>query len=353
MINITIPSGRYSLEELRTILSKSLTTDRDVELFITAMQQTNQLIEVERNTLETATKRAIKRRTPLYVTIPPESTVENRENAISVFRWTYYTTSSGEKLPRIAIRAGINWIKKHGYPLSAVLYKIYKNGEWVNIPERPTLFAGKGRYPTTIEAWRAEIPRGIVRKYGITNETPVKLRLENITINYQTTLTLWGYTMGAMISFGETKGGSMNRDLQLLGEDFVSPVTITLQEDIKNAGDKIINTLEDWLEGYDKEYYSMLVKTDQDDRLGITVPHVGEMLEPLVGEEAEIARIQFLDNDRYANTTVAIAQTDTPYSRIPPLSAFKTIVDNMNYERKEARGETKLIQTVLINREGY
>ncbi|HDL59894.1 MAG TPA: hypothetical protein ENH14_00395, partial [candidate division WOR-3 bacterium] len=91
MIEIIIPSGRYTREELFDKLSRYFKTDEDLEMFITAMQETNQIVEVEPNVFETTAKREVKRRVPLYLTIPPEDEVMgDRINQIYVFRWTYY-----------------------------------------------------------------------------------------------------------------------------------------------------------------------------------------------------------------------------------------------------------------------
>ena len=358
MIRITIPSGRYTLEELRKRLEKRFKTDEDLEAFITAMQETNQLIELKEEEKEeeekgkpvfvTAERRAVKRVTPKYLRVPPEEEVMgDRINRIYVFRWTYYTYK-GRKLPRIAIRAGKNWVEKYGIPERAILYAIEKEGRKIRIPERPVLRPAVPRYPETIEAYRAEIPRAIVRKYGITRDTPCYVRLEYLVTHYYATLQLWGYVIQVMISFGETKGGVNPRTLELIGSNMVYPTSREIIRDMRESGEKVETLLRRWIEEFNPEYARLLELSDE---AGTTVTELpdyrkgkGTEAIPLKEREERIARIEFLDPNRGIDTQIAIYETYKPFDHIPPLSAFRKVVkDTIIYGLVEARGVTKLL----------
>ena len=358
MIEITIPSGRYTREELFDKLSRYFKTDEDLEMFITAMQETNQIVEVEPNVFETTAKREVKRRVPLYLTIPPEDEVMgDRINQIYVFRWTYYTYK-GRKLPRIAIRAGANWIKKHGTPLRATLLKIYKDGRWINIPEKPVMLPGTPRYPRTIEAYRAEIPREIVRKYGITRDTPLRVKLETLVTNYLATLRLWGYAITCMIFFGETKGKANPRNLELLGEDFVYETRRNIREMLKAKSDKTMSLLLKWLEKIDLEYRGVLERCIDDNTATIQKPLEGVQPTPLKEEEGRIAKMKFLDLDRAENRQIiAFYQSKHLLKDIPEsLDVFEEVELAINKHLQEARKNSamrKYMQTKLKNKEGF
>jgi len=370
MIEITIPSGRYTREELFDKLSKYFETDEDLEMFITAMQETNQLIELkeEEKTEEekgkiifaTAEKKKVKRTTPLYLNIPPESEIaeEDRINQISVFRYTYYT-ERGEKKPRIAIRAGANWIKKHGTPQSVTLIKIFKDGKWIKIPEKPTFYPTKSpRYPKTIEAFRAEIPREIVRKYGITENTPLRVKMEMMVTGYLTTLKLWGYAITCMIFFGETKGKANPRNLELLGEDFVYETRRNIREMLKAKSDKTMSLLLKWLEKIDLEYRGVLERCIDDNTATIQKPLEGVQPTPLKEEEGRIAKMKFLDLDRAENRQIiAFYQSKYLLKDIPEsLNVFEEVELEINKHLQEARKNSamrKYMQTKLKNKEGF
>jgi len=363
LIRITIPSGRYTLEELRKRLEKRFKTDEDLEAFITAMQETNQLIELKEEEKEeeekgkpvfvTAERRAVKRVTPKYLRVPPEEEVMgDRINRIYVFRWTYYTYK-GRKLPRIAIRAGKNWVEKYGIPERAILYAIEKEGRKIRIPEKPVLRPAVPRYPETIEAYRAEIPRAIVRKYGITRDTPCYVRLEYLVTHYYATLQLWGYVIQVMISFGETKGGVNPRTLELIGSNMVYPTSREIIRDMKESGEKVEKLLREWLYKFNPEYAMLLELSDEADTTETILPEAipkeeeeekkGTEVIPLKEREERVARIIFRDPNR-GIPEIAIYETYKPYDHIPPLSAFRKIRrDTINYALTKARGVTKLL----------
>jgi len=357
MIEITIPSGRYTREELFDKLSKYFKTDEDIEMFITAMQETNQIVEVEPNVFETTAKREVKRRVPLYLTIPPEDEVMgDRINQIYVFRWTYYTYK-GEKLPRIAIRAGANWVKRRGTPLRATLIKIYKDGRWIRIPERPVMLPGTPRYPKTIEAYRAEIPREIVRKYGITRDTPLRVKLETMVTNYLATLRLWGYAITCMIFFGETKNKVNPRTLELIGRDFVYETRRNIREMLETKSNKVLSLMQEVLEKLDLEYYALLLKCIDDETASIQKPLEGVDPDPLVDREERIAKIEFIDPNRLFSSIIAMYQSKYPLDDIPDsIDVFEEVENTLITTLQEARKESKMIkyvQTKLGNVGGF
>jgi len=350
MIRITIKSGRYTLDELMKILSPHFSTDDDVDLFITAMQQTNQLIEVEHGVFETAEyKPVVKRKTPLYLEVTPK-TGKAREEEIEGISVYHYGGPRNVPAPRVGIRAGAGWTKKHGIPTEIKITKIFKEGRWVPVKETVVISPVPGRSPKTVEAWRAEIPRPIVRKYGITPETPIRIRVATLIRDFFATLQLWGYALLVMIFFGATKGGANPRNLELIGDDFVTPISTNIKEGLMEKSDKVETLLYDWLEKFNPEYYALYEESG--DTVEVQEPFSGAGPEPLKKHEARIAKIQFLDPNRMVEK-IAIYQTREPYDHIPPLSAFEKVVDNVIYSLKEKRGKTKLIQARLPNVGGF
>ncbi|RLF34546.1 MAG: hypothetical protein DRM98_00355 [Thermoplasmata archaeon] len=300
MIEIIIYPRDYTRDELYDRLSHFFPTSEDLDLFISMMQETNQLTYRD-GVFHPVTAEIVERTTPVYLTIPSESEVMgDRINQIYVFRWTYYTTAAGEKLPRIAIRAGANWIKKRGVPVSVTLLKIYKNGRWIDIPEKPTLTPGIPRYPSTIEAYRAEIPRNIVRKYGITRDTPLRVRIDRRVTAYYSTLRLWGLSLDTIItSIGETPKHLNDRNLELRGHDFVYPTDENIIDRFRAVSGLILNVLDTWLGLFDEEYHSLFTAAinkdvQRPDFKGAT----GAKPEPLVEETSRTAVIEFTDLDK-------------------------------------------------------
>ena len=343
MIRITIKSGRYTLDELMTLLSPYFSTDDDIELFITAMQQTNQLIEVESGVFETAEyKPVVKRETPLYLEVTPRAgkTREEEIEGVSVY---HYGGATNVPAPRTGIRAGLGWSKRHGIPTSIIITKIYKEGRWVPV-NAPVHTPIPGRSPKTVETWRAEIPRDIVREYGITSETPMRVKMTTLIRDFFATLQLWGYALLVMIFFGVTKEAVNPRTLELIGDDFVTPISANIKNDLIDTSDKVEQLLYDWLENFNPEYHALFEESKDADKVAVQSPLSGVGPEPLKEHEERIAKIQLVDPNRVLDTEIAIYQTNKPYDHIPPLSAFEPVKDTIVASLKEARGLTKLMQ---------
>lgn len=352
-----LPLPEYNISDLKKyLLTYYFTSDEDVEMFITAMQQTNQLIE--KDGIYRATK-TLKRKYPRYVHIPPESEVTDRKSSISVFIFTYYTTKSG-RMPRIAIRGGADWVKKYGVPERIVLLKIFKDGKWIDIEKPTLLITHSPRYPTTIEAFRAEIPREIVKKYGLTGKEAVYARIESIY--HPILLKLWGYTITAMIFFGETKNKLNTRDLEIIGENFVYETDKNIRNTMKEKSNQVLRLMHDWLYYLDKEYCRLLDQCLIDETASISVPMEGTAPIPEKDKVERIARLIFKDVGRKAGErTIALYQTKTPFSKIPTLNDFEEVENTLIVSLREARGETKLLKRIkgtekykrMLNIEGW
>lgn len=281
----------YTVDELRKLFIKETKNENenDFKEFISAMQKTNQLEETKPNTFKPLIEVEIRTPKSRYETISPEKKQKGKiidegidvsEDTISVFHW-----SRG----RICLRAGRSWVERYGTPERITLLKIYKDGEEIVIPrkEQPVITATmSARLPKTIEAYRAEIPAHIVKKYGLTGKESVRIRIDRVVKNFYSFLQLYGYEIEVLIFFGETRVAKRDtrhikglRDMELHGSRFIYETKGDITDEFRTRGAKALNVLQAWLEKFD-EGYSLLFANSM--RTDTSPPSEGASVIPLV-----------------------------------------------------------------------
>jgi len=310
MIELTIRSGKYSKKTLDKALSSFFDTQRDIDLFLEALVETGQVAKERQNYVFPEAEKHIYKK-PRYVDFPTYSYAKNR----------------------VGIRAGKEWVERYGYPIDMYLSKVFVDGKWVNIKEKPKLSLVKGRYPETIEAWRAEIPAPIRRKYNITPNTPIHTRVESISYKYFATLKLWGYRYRVMLDYGETKNGINPRDLELDGRNFTNQVKKDISNSIEKDKENIRNLILNLLEKADPEYYGLYRESENADNVGENIEAI-----PLRDDTklAPVVELRDLENKR------RIIEWNTEEKKhIPKPSDFKTTF-YLDMGLAQKRGQTKL-----------
>lgn len=312
LIDISLRSGKYTKKQLDKKLSRYIKEQQDIDLFTEALIKTGQVTKQKRAYILPLGKQH-KYTTPNYYTLP-----------------TYIYGGRG----RTGVRGGKEWIDERGYPTGMFLSKALVNGEWVDIKEKPKMLLVKGRRPETSEAWRAQVPTDIQRKYGITQTTELRVRVDETTYEYITSLKLWGYQYGVMLSYGETKEGANTRFLELGGQNFTNSVKKDISDTIKRDQKQIKNIILKLLSDADSEYYGLYEETDN-------AGNVGENIEatPLVRRNPLIAKVELRD---LKNGRVIVDwDTVSEKSKIPSPSDFRVNI-HINQEIASARGQTAL-----------
>jgi len=351
MIKITIATKNYTRKELTDILSRRFPSKKDIDYFLTMMQKTGQLRYDHGTFIPVESKETISTG-PRYLTAPPEeSVIGERINRVYVFRWTYYVYG-GKKLPRIAIRAGKKWVERNGTPVKATLLKIKKDNVWIDIPEEPIMKPGKPRYPTSVEAYRAEIPRYLVRKYDINRDTPCRVRIDVRVKKYYTTLNLWGIQLRTITTtFGETPNGVGERNLELRGETFSYESGTDIVDLFKRNAEQVLKITHYWLYDLNEEYYWLLYQcntTKYDDKPDLTT---GTSYEPLKKRPTgEVAKITFTDI-KYGRVIASGTATLPPYWDTDKVSTVVSKFTNINHIAMIARKKDYI--SVLTGKEGF
>lgn len=255
MIEIRVRPKGYTQSELAILFKRKYSDkDEDFEEWLSAMEITGQLSLKRGRFYPTIVSEEMQPRQRQIELLPEtEKTDDMKRKGISVFHWTK-VKKTGQS--RIAIRAGEDWVKSEGIPATIILQKVYKDGKWIDILEKPQMIPRTPR-EYTIEKYLTEIPLPIVRKYGLTGKEPVQIRLVKVVKAYFSSLRLWGYNVQAMLSFGHTaahtRGGE--RQLELHGYDFYYETMGNITDEMERWGSKILNIAQSWLNFYDPEYY--------------------------------------------------------------------------------------------------
>ena len=312
MIRFSLRSGIYTKKQLNKILSPYFDKKLDIDLFLESIIETKQVV-----------KKGINYIFP-----------ESKRRTYTKPRYTSFPTYKYAGVERVGVRAGASWVKKHGYPTDMFISKALIKGEWVRIPGKQRLKLVKGRYPTSIEAWRAEVPFEIRKKYGITPDTPIRVRIDTTAYQYLAILQLWGYRYRVMLSYGETKNGVNPRSLEIDGRSFVHTVKRDISETIERDQQRIKKTILGLLSDADEEYYNLYEET-------VIAGKDSENIEaiPLARRTALVPIVELRDLD---NKRIIINwDTSTEKTKIPSISEFNTS-STIDHSISSARGQTKL-----------
>lgn len=103
------------------------------------------------------TERIIETTTYVYGGVGPKPN-EGLDEAISLVKQT-------PSRYRVGIGMPTRWVREYGYPADLRLFEIYdiKSGKWIHVKEEPILRL----VPWHKEAWRAQVPAPIARKYNM------------------------------------------------------------------------------------------------------------------------------------------------------------------------------------------
>jgi hypothetical protein len=275
MINITVRPKSYSRDELKEMFSRYSTADSDFNEFMAAMLKTDQLEERKGGYFPTA------------VSVSEKATKQYRE-----YNTILYGGKKRAKYQRVAIRALKSDTSTDPTKMHITSYQD-KKGNWHRVSELPSLTLAA---PRKYERWRANIPSDIARKYGIRSDTPIRVRIEGVTKRYFSQLSLWGYEIRGMISFGETHGHKEDRHLELRTDNFQFEVKGPLRDDMRVAGEKLLSITRKWLDTYDKEYSAFFDRSIVNEE----GPHKGiDYAVPLTkAPSRRQATIEFEDLDR-------------------------------------------------------
>ena len=310
MINITLRSGKYSKKQLDNKLSRYIEERRDIDLFIEAMIKTGQITK-EKRTYVLAKMKSRTLKYPKYYSLP-----------------SFIYGGGG----RVGVRGGKDWIDERGFPSGMSLSKAFVDGKWVDIKEKPQMKLVKGRSPMGGEAWRAQVPVEIQRKYGLTPDATLKVRVDIITKQFFSNLRLWGYQYMTMLSYGETKVGASARFLELGGQSFVNSIKKDISDTISRDQKRIKNIILKLLSDADSEYYGLYEKTEDVDNVSENIKAI-----PLIEKSLLIAKVELRD---LKNGRVILDwNTITEKSKIPKPSDFK-LKSHINEEISASRGET-------------
>lgn len=312
MINITLRSGKYTKKRLNAKLSRYIEEKRDIDLFIEAMIKTGQITKEKRKYVlaETESKTL---KYPKYYSLPS-------------FRY-------GDR-GRVGVRGGKEWIDARGFPSGMSLSKVFIGGKWVDIKEKPQMKLVKGRSPEGKEAWRAQVPVEIQRKYNLTPDATLRVRVDTVATQFFSRLYLWGYQYRVMLAYGETKGGANTRYLEIDGRSFVNRVKRDISSTIERDQRHIKNTILKLLSDADSEYYGLYEETEK-------AGNVGENIEaiPLVERDPQVAIVELRD---LQNRRVIIDwDTVTGKTKIPRISDFRTSL-HIDQGLALSRGQTRL-----------
>ena len=336
MNKINVKAERYSKEELKEIFSSFSEKDEDFDAFISAMQETGQLEEVEEGIFM-----------PLNI---------SKTKKIKARYETFETVLAGGKKNIPAPRAGIHALKSESrkIPVEARIIKyVDKEGNWREIPESPPL---RPQRPRKHERWRMEIPTAIRKKYDIGLGQSVRIKVGRVSKKYFSRLRLWGYKIQGMVTFGQTGGHKADRELELHGFDFPYEVKTNIKTQMGIMGDKVLDVSKAWLRNYDGEYYDTFVSggANQDETKS-PEPIDGIGAEPLIRKPKISTKIQFRDLQKGRTIAKSSGQLPTNWdemlpSDIIPLLGFDTdtIGNAHGYKgRKEKYKKLKTKQTTL------
>lgn len=316
MININIESKTYTYDELKALFNKFSDREDDFEDFINAMQLTGQLKETKGGKFRPTQISEVK--------------------TLETLRYETLTTvlAGGKKevpFPRVGIHGLKTKTRTIPTEMKIIKYKDTK-GNWIDIPERPSLVA---RRPRESERWRAEIPAEIRRKYNIKLDQEVRIAIGSVSFDFFSKLRLWGYSIQAMITFGQTGGHKSDRDLELHGWNFAYEAKPNLREQMDRMGDNILNALRSWLERYDIRYYEtfMMGGANQDE---IKSPEIIEGMgpTPLISQIKGASQIQFRDTQKGRNIASATGKLPKNWFEIPPdgvASLFTFSTDDIGF----------------------
>ena len=312
MINITLRSGKYSKKQLDSKLSRYIEEKRDIDLFIEAMIKTGQITKEKRTYVLAATESKTLKY-PKYYSLPS-------------FRY------GGRG--RVGVRGGKDWIDERGFPSGMSLSKAFVDGKWIDIKEKPQMKLVKGRSPLGKEAWRAQVPTEIQRKYGLTPDATLRVRVDTVTQQFFSSLYLWGYQYRVMLAYGETKAGVNTRYLEIDGRSFINSIKRDISSTIERDQRHIKNIILKLLSDADVDYYNLYEETE-------TAGNVGENIEaiPLVEREPQVAIVELRDLQN--RRPIIDWDTITGKSKIPKISDFRTSF-HIDQGLKMARGQTRL-----------
>lgn len=311
MIKITLRSGVYSFDRLDKKLSDFMDDKTDRDLFINALMNTGQ-IEKRKNYFILPETHKYEYSTPKYVDLET------------------YKYAGGN---RVGVRVGKEWVDRFGFPSEFYISKVEVDGELVNVKEKPRLSVVKGRYPDTIEAWRAEIPSEIRKKYNITPNSNIHMAVKTTTQKLFTELQLWGYKYRVMLMYGETSNGVNPRNLELDGNGFVSETKRDISSDLKRDQQKIKKTIEQLLFNADAEYFSLYQKSKQDGYVSDNIEAV-----PLKEKTSIPPVVEFRD---LANKRIIADWNATSKDNIPTFDEFRSNL-NIDFGLQRVRGKTNL-----------
>ncbi|MBS3748194.1 MAG: hypothetical protein KGY67_00660 [Candidatus Thermoplasmatota archaeon] len=311
MIKISLKSGTYTFGSLDKNLSTFFDDKIDRDLFIKALMNTGQ-IEKQGNIFILPETHKYEYTRPKYVDLE-----------------TYRYAGGG----RVGVRVGNEWVDKFGFPSEFYISKIEVDGEMINVKEKPQLSVVKGRYPETIEAWRAEIPSEIRKKYNITPKTKIHMAVKSTTYELFTNLQLWGYRYRVMLMYGETSNGVNPRNLELDGSGFVSETKRDISSDLKRDQRKIKKTIEKLLFNADAEYFSLYEQSKQDGYISDNLEAI-----PLKEKTSIPPIVQFRD---LANKRIIANWESSEKQKIPDYDEFRVNL-NLDFGLQRIRGKTKL-----------
>lgn len=295
MIQFYIRSRTYGRDELIGYLRPYFSGDEDVEMFIDALLQTNQIS---------------KRGKEFYF----PATHERRLVRPKYFRFQTIVYGGAGEEQRIGVRGSYDFVQRYGYPTELYLISVYKRGEWKRLDERISLRISKGRLPLTIESWRASIPRRISTKYRIKPYDYVTVRVDTVTHEYFTLLSLWGFEHEETMTFEYTRSKVNERHLELRGTEFVNEMSgRDIVRQTERTSEQIQTTMDGLLYEGDPEYYAASHHAAFDTITGSTII-------PLKEHTSKAPNVKFTDLDR--EDVLLEWSTRQPFDRIPEQSDF-------------------------------
>jgi hypothetical protein len=278
----------YTRAELKKSFNKYSTKNDDLDEFIAAMIKTGQLQQKDSNYFPTDMKLEQDLKTPEY-------------RVYDTSRYGGMQITKKGAFPRLAI-AGLKTDERPD-PFSMYLVSYQDDeGNWQPIDEQPHVLGNekKPAKPRESERWRVNIPAEIVRnpnkktKQTLKPYMPIRVRIDRIVPQYFSILTLWGYKLGGMISFGQTSKHKEDRKIEIRAENFNMETYGKIKNEIKSAGSKLIKTVEKWLALYDVQYYEFFNNCGN-----LATKHTGEYIEPLsisAGRQSSIMEFEDMDS---------------------------------------------------------
>ena len=304
MIEILVKAGSHTIEEIRQRLRHffrgTTNPEKNIDEFLLAMEVSGQL----------------KRRGDRYITSQRPGRI--RRTAITE---TQPTISAGGR-ERVGVHLPKGWEEEHGHPVRVYLTAVR------GTPIPPVRL--KELTPRPSEAWRAEIPAEIRRRYDIKRRDEVTFTIESIKETGWQTLKLWGYSLRPAVTFEYKRTRRGMREMELIVTNIPFEVSRDIQEDVRTAIDKAQTLMRRWLKDFDVIYGSFF---DEE-----TIKKTwGTPTSPLTKKPSIAPTIRFTDLDRGITIAEAVAELPEGWAFMPVddlVGHFSTTIDLVAHEIK-------------------